>query len=121
MRAKKLIGHQGDVAFWLVERAPTNCSAVSSEAGRLIVARGEATGHHHSFTSGDVELYEAEPGIPFKLEMPDGTLADALFARVLRDTPLEHQEHNAVVVPKNNYWIVMPREYTLAAIVRSTD
>ena len=121
MKAVQLVGHQGDVAFWTVEAAPRKRSAVRTENGRLIVAKGEATGHHHSFAPADVELYEAEPGVPFRVEMPDGTLADALVAKVLRDAPLEHQEHDTVVVPKQNYWVVMPREYTPAAIVRSTD
>ena len=121
MKAVRLLGHQGDVAFWAVEAAPGKCSRVQASNGRLIVARGEATGHHHSFAPADVELYEAEPGVPFRVEMPDGTLADALFAKVLRDAPLEHQEHDTVVVPKRSYWVVAPREYTPTAIVRSVD
>ena len=121
MKALVMMGHQGDVAFWSVDLAPSKRFLVQPESGRLIVARGEATGHHHSFSAADVELYEAEPGVAFKLEMPDGTLADALFARVLQDAPLKHQEHDTVTVPKQDYWIVMPREYTPSAIVRSMD
>ena len=121
MKAEKLVGHQGDVGFWIAVSIPAERSSIIAQNSRMIVARGEATGHHHSFASSDVELYEAEPGVPFKVEMPDGTLADALFARVLRDAPLSHQEHDTVVVPAQDYWIVMPREYTPAAIVRSLD
>mgnify|MGYP001616050361 CR=1 FL=1 len=121
MKADRLVGHQGDVGFWLASTIPSKRMAIAPLGSRLIVARGEATGHHHSFPSRDVKLYEAEPGVPFEIEMPDGTLADALFARVLQDAPLEHQEHSTVIVPKQDYWIVMPREYTPNAIVRSVD
>ena len=121
MKALRFVGHQGDVGFWTVDEVPGRRTAMSATNGRLIVARGEATGHHHSFAVSDVELYEAELGVPFKVTMPDGTLADALFAKVLRDAPLEHQEHDTVTVPKQDYWVVMPRAYTPAAIVRSTD
>ena len=121
MKAMLLVCRQGDVALWTVAAAPRKLSPVKTYNGRLVVARGEATGHDHSFSAADVELYEAEPGVAFKLEMPDGTLADALFARVLQDAPLKHQEHDTVTVPKQDYWIVMPREYTPSAIVRSID
>ena len=118
MKAERLVGPQGDVGFWLATEPPEKRSRTALDG---IVAKGEATGHHHSFAPADVDLYEAEAGVPFRVEMPDGTLADALFARVLRDAPLEHQEHDTVTVPKSDYWVVMPREYTPAAIVRSTD
>ena len=122
MKALKMTGHQGDVALWALDgRPPEKLSRIRPDGSRLVVARGEATGHSHTFDPADVELYEVEPGVPFKVEMPDGMLADALFARVLRDTPLEHQEHATVTVPKQDYWVVMPREYTPAAIVRSID
>lgn len=121
MKALKLVLRQGDVALWTVEAPPRKRSRVQASGDRIIAARGEATGHNHSFAPADVELYEAEPGVPFRVEMPDGSLADALFVKVLQDASLEHQEHNVVVATRQNYWVVMPRAYTPAAIVRSTD
>ena len=40
---------QGDVLIWPVDTIPTAAAEVPAHGGRLIVAHGEATGHHHSF------------------------------------------------------------------------
>ena len=121
MKALQLILRQGDVSLWTISGQPPEKMVIRQrEAGRVILARGESTGHHHSF-GGSVELYEAEPGKPFKVKTPDGTLADALFVRVLETDTLEHQEHSPVEVSPGDYWVIMPREYTPQAIRRSTD
>ena len=63
----------------------------------LTLAIGEATGHHHTITKGDAELYDHE-----------GTL----FLRVNSDeAELTHQEHNTITIPKGDYEIGMVREY----------
>ena len=50
-RSKKIIHQyrQGDILLTEVPELPVGVSGVKAENGRLIVARGEATGHHHSF------------------------------------------------------------------------
>jgi len=63
----------------------------------LTVAKGEATGHHHTITKGDAELYEHE-----------GTL----FLKVNSDEAvLTHQEHGAVIIPQGEYEIGIVKEY----------
>ncbi len=63
----------------------------------LCLAKGEVTGHHHTITKGDAELYEYE-----------GTL----FLRVKsEEAELTHQEHNIVTIPKGDYKINIVREY----------
>lgn len=63
----------------------------------LTLARGEVTGHHHTITSGNAELYEHE-----------GTL----FLRVKsKEAELTHQEHNSITIPKGDYEIGIVREY----------
>ena len=63
----------------------------------LTLAKGEATGHHHTITKGDAELYKH-----------DGTL----FLRVNSDeAELTHQEHNTITIPKGDYEIGVVREY----------
>jgi hypothetical protein len=63
----------------------------------LTLAKGEATGHHHTITEGDAELYEHE-----------GTM----FLRVnSENATLTHQEHSAVVIPRGDYKINIVREY----------
>ena len=62
----------------------------------LTLAEGEATGHHHTVTKGDAELYNHE-----------GTL----FLRVLSETAtVTHQEHDAIVLPTGDYQISRVRE-----------
>lgn len=122
MKAIRLVGHHGDVGFYSMENAPMRMKRVDPECGRVIVARGEATGHHHSF-SPDVEVCTQEDGSMFRVEMPDGSLADALFARVLSPAEIIHKgdEHAPTVVETGDYWIVTPREYDRGEIRRSLD
>ena len=121
MKALKLVLRQGDVSLWTISgQHPKQMALRQLDGERVILARGEATGHHHSF-GGSVELYEAEPGKPFTVETPDGTLVDALFARVLEPDTLEHQEHGPINVLPGDYWVIMPREYTPQAIRSSSD
>lgn len=51
------------------------------------LAEGEATGHFHAATAEDAAVYEHD-------EYEGGILLDAPSG-----TPLEHQEHNTVMVP----------------------
>jgi hypothetical protein len=63
----------------------------------LTLAQGEKTGHHHTITEGDAELYE-DNGV--------------LFLRVNSDeAKLTHQEHDTVTIPKGDWEIGIVREY----------
>jgi len=62
------------------------------------LATGETTGHSHTITEGNAELYEHE-----------GTM----FLRVKSEqATLTHQEHNTVTIPKGDYKINIVREYS---------
>ena len=83
---------QGDV---LIKQSKVPKGA--KKKGNKTVALGEATGHHHTFTEGDVTLYEHE-----------GTI----FAKVTsEEATLTHQEHNPVTIPKGDYVFPIVREY----------
>lgn len=76
---------------------------------QLILAYGEATGHHHSLMLEeikDVELYEK-----------DGTL----YLRVLEETPLKHQEHAEIAVKPRTYRIHLQVERWMDEIRRVSD
>lgn len=63
----------------------------------LTLAKGELTGHNHTITRGEAELYDHE-----------GTL----FLRVKSDEAiLTHQEHDTLTIPKGDYKINIVREY----------
>jgi len=74
---------------------------VNSVKGKILhhltLAKGEATGHHHTITEGDAELYEHK-----------GTL----YLRVKSDNAtLTHQEHNQITIPQGDYEIGIVKEF----------
>ena len=73
---------QGDVIVQVVKKVK------GKKLNHVTLAHGEATGHHHTITKGEAELYEEK-----------GTL----YLRVISDeAELTHQEHNTIVLPKND-------------------
>ena len=86
-----MLYQQGDVLVKSSDRVK------GKKLHHLTLALGEATGHHHTITKGDAELYD------FK-----GTL----FLHVESDeAELTHQEHNTIVLPKGDYEIGIVQEY----------
>lgn len=82
---------QGDVLIKKVSKVE------GKKLNHLTLATGEMTGHHHTITEGDAELYEQE-----------GTL----FLRVKSENAtLTHQEHKEVIIPKGDYKIDIVQEY----------
>jgi hypothetical protein len=69
-----------------------------AESGRIILARGEATGHNHSIDARVGRMFEgSRPGLCYLL-LDDQCL-------------LEHQEHSPISVPKGAYQVIRQREY----------
>ncbi|HKA50489.1 MAG TPA: hypothetical protein VKK19_12950 [Candidatus Dormibacteraeota bacterium] len=96
---------QGDVLLVPIAAIPEGRSATPVD-GRLIVAHGEATGHHHSVASRDAALVEAAEGV---------------FLSIMAATPLEHPEHAAIWLEPGAYRVVTQREYAPQEIVRVRD
>ncbi len=92
---------QGDVLIIPVRSIPeTGLDAVSREAGRLVLAYGEATGHAHVITSKRVSLFR------------DMELA-SIFMRVsYKAIALKHDEHKTLRIPPGNYRVLRQREYS---------
>lgn len=86
---------QGDILLVAVPEAPEG-ERVKAECGRLILARGEVTGHHHSVAVQDAELIDTAEGV---------------FLRIMAATPLVHQEHRAITLPPGDYRVGRQREY----------
>src|ERR1051326_630406 len=80
--------------------------AVAADAGRLVLARGEATGHYHSVAEEDASLVES---------------AEGLFLRIMVPTPLEHQEHAPIWLRPGVYRVLRQREYTPKEVVQVRD
>jgi len=88
---------QGDVFLERIEKLPEGeQKTVGVEGSRLILVRGEATGHHHSVAARNAIL------------MLIGT---EMFLRVIRQTKLKHQEHGPITLPPGDYAVKRQREY----------
>lgn len=97
---------QGDVFLSRVSRAPVG-QPVAAEAGRLVLARGEATGHHHSVPAAAATLVLDEGGV--------------MFLTVEELTAMEHQEHAPITLEPGIYRVTRQREYSPAAIRNVAD
>lgn len=99
---------QGDVLLLPVARLPKDAQRVPPEGDRLILARGEATGHHHSVAVADAELYETANAVD-------------RWLKVTRATTLTHQEHGGIALGQGVYKVIRQREYSPSEIRRVAD
>ena len=74
--------------------------------GRIILAYGEATGHHHSLKATVGNLFER---------------AQQRYLRMDIEAPLEHQEHAPILIPRGTYQVVIQREYSPEALRNVQD
>jgi hypothetical protein len=103
---------QGDVMVVAVAALPKKRDAVPPENGRVVLAHGEATGHHHSFAFSDRVALFREDGA-----------GGGLFLTVTGDAPvmLEHQEHTALAVPPGTYRVIRQRVWNAGMARRVED
>lgn len=84
-----LHGQQGDVLLFQVDELPSDAKLVQKNTktrtgGKIILALGEATGHHHYIEDDDSAVAVLESG------------SGDLFLQVKKDTTLIHQTHGPV-------------------------
>lgn len=96
---------QGDVYLKSCAEPPRG-KKVRAKSGRLILALGEVTGHHHSVSAKTSDLYE---------------LDGRMWLVVNEPTTLNHQEHAPIEIQPGTYWVVRQREYSPAEIRRVAD
>lgn len=89
---------QGDVGLRLVTRTPKG-KKQDAENGRIILARGEATGHHHSVCAGKAGMTIEDDGVRLLSVGPEGVT-------------LDHQEHATITLLPGTYEVIQQREYT---------
>ena len=96
------IYRQGDVLIIAVaaDRIPAQSTYVPRDAGRIVLAYGEVTGHSHAIVDSGAVL----------LATPD---TEDRFLRIMSSfgVELRHEEHATVVIPPGNYLIRIQREY----------
>jgi hypothetical protein len=96
---------QGDVLLLRHEGAiPANAVEIPRDAGRVVLAYGEVTGHAHAMRDPGVCLLRAE-GVAFDLlRVGEGVFAD-----------LTHEEHATITVGPGVYERRVQREYAWSA------
>jgi hypothetical protein len=109
---------QGDVILIRADPDGERLGApVPREQGRVVLARGELTGHAHAIRAPEARLFE-------RAGQPEGDAARALGARVLlalAPVRLEHEEHAAIDVPPGTWLVRIQREYSPEALRSVAD
>jgi hypothetical protein len=91
---------QGDVFICqITDAVPASAVEVPKDAGRVILAYGEVTGHAHAIHSRAVMFRD------------DG-LAQTFLAVSAGGAELVHEEHGKISIPEGNYQVTIQREYS---------
>ena len=102
---------QGDVLLVPIEPAAVPATAVPAprdRSGRLVLARGEVTGHAHVISGTGVRL------------LADRDDVDQLFLQIEEAGVLSHDERPDIAVPAGHYRVVRQRNYAPAPPVPPT-
>jgi hypothetical protein len=107
MEQNSMMYRQGDVLLQRIEKLPKGVQKqIERENGLLILAKGEATGHHHSISSRNALLV---------------LIGTEMFLRCLKKETLKHQEHGPVPLPPGDYKVQRQKEYSPEAIRNVAD
>lgn len=102
---------QGDVALVRVRAIPKGAIEQKIEGEKLILALGEATGHHHRFEFMDmthnVKLYVGAGG--------------ERYLDVAEPAELKHEEHAPARIPAGSWLLPQQVEYRPEALRRVQD
>jgi len=99
---------QGDVFLEPVQKIPAKVKSIARVAGRLILAEGEVTGHHHAIADREAELLVDD--------------AEQVYLRIMAaPAQLTHEEHATIAIPPGHYKVVIQREYSPLAIRNVAD
>lgn len=92
---------QGDVLIIPVDQGdlPACAPVPRDRKGRMVLARGEATGHAHVVGG---------PGVQLLADLDD---PDLMFLEVPAHARLSHEEHGPIPLPSGHYRVVRQREY----------
>ena len=102
---KPKLYRQGDV---MIERISEIPKTAKRAKGKIILAHGEATGHHHA-------IEESDPADWWKDD--DGTQ----YVHAFGTSTVTHQEHAPITLPRGRYKITRQVEYSPEAIRNVQD
>jgi len=98
---------QGDVLLVKVDELPAEVKPVKRDAGRIVLAYGEQTGHAHAIKAPQVKMLM--------------TLAGERFLSSATGFNLNHEEHATVKLPAGTFKVIRQVEYTPERIVTIAD
>ena len=102
---------QGDVLLVRVKAIPKDAAVVKANGKKLILALGEATGHHHRFefmdTSHNVKMFQTNTGVR--------------YLDVSAPADLLHEEHSTAKVPAGLWMLPVQVKYTPKELRRVAD
>lgn len=104
---KSKLFRQGDVLIERITALPKGLTK-QKHAGRIILAFGEVTGHHHSLAEADLADW-----------WKDGK--GEQFLTVKETALVEHQEHAPITLEPGHYRVKRQREYSPEAIRNVAD
>ena len=100
---------QGDVLITRVRRTRARMTPVARDAGRVVLAYGEVTGHAHAIAEPDVEILSDDDNRRFLRIVGSG------------GATLVHEEHATITLPKGTYEVTRQREYSPEAVRQVAD
>ena len=92
---------QGDVFLELIDETPVG-TEIERDAGRIVLAYGEATGHAHAIESDAATLFQG---------LTEGE-KEARFLRVFKPVFLRHEEHARIELKPGLYRVRRQIEWT---------
>lgn len=104
------IYRQGDVLVVRLDSEPAVGPRVERDAGRIVLAYGEVTGHAHAIKAKSATLYELP--VDKSRGADDVWLAAQRFLIVKRAVDLSHEEHATIHIPPGHYKVIRQREYS---------
>jgi hypothetical protein len=107
---KQMQFRQGDVLVTKIRSIPRAATEKARDAGRIVLAYGEVTGHAHAIMDKTATLFSL---------LDDGK--EELYLEADGTVTLRHEEHAPVEIPGGVYRIVRQREYSPEAIRNVAD
>lgn len=94
---------QGDVLVLATDHIPDGTKPVKRDAGRIVLAYGEVTGHAHAIHDRHATLTA--------LADSDTDINDRFLEIVGSPAQLRHEEHSTIELPPGTYITRRQREY----------
>ena len=113
MKPIRILHQQGDVLLRSLSKLPKTAKVVPAEDGKVILARGEVTGHNHALLEQEgVRLYSIEELTEEMRAWEVGTgLVLVVEKQLILPTELGHEEHGPQVIAPGVLHVGAVREY----------